>query len=73
MTIATLLVGVGHGLFSWSEPAGRWAAVRRNILCPARIISHHSASPFEITNNGHMDRFDAMRVFTRIVERRSFT
>jgi DNA-binding transcriptional LysR family regulator len=38
-----------------------------------RIISHYSASLFEIGEQSAMDRFEAMRVFSRVVERRSFT
>ena len=38
-----------------------------------RIISHCSASLFEIGEQSAMDRFEAMRVFSRVVERRSFT
>src|SRR5690242_21279432 len=37
-------------------------------------MSHKSTSLSELANNGaSMDRFEAMRVFTRIVERSSFT
>jgi Bacterial regulatory helix-turn-helix protein, lysR family len=44
------------------------------FISPNKIIGHNPASPSELANNGaSMDRFDAMRVFTRIVERRSFT
>src|SRR3984885_7414384 len=39
-----------------------------------KIIGHKPATLSEVANNGAgMDRFDAMRVFTRIVERKSFT
>jgi len=38
-----------------------------------RIISHCSTSLFEIGEQSAMDRFEAMRVFSRVVERRSFT
>src|SRR5258706_15896762 len=37
-----------------------------------RIIRHYPASQSANANNP-MDRFDAMRVFARVVERRSFT
>ena len=44
------------------------------FISPNKIIGHNPASLSEPANNGaSMDRFDAMRVFTRIVERRSFT
>jgi DNA-binding transcriptional LysR family regulator len=46
----------------------------RLLVSSWEIISHKLASLSEYSNNGaNMDRFDAMRVFTRIVERRSFT
>jgi DNA-binding transcriptional LysR family regulator len=38
-----------------------------------RIIGHSSASLFENGEQSPMDRFEAMRVFSRVVERRSFT
>lgn len=38
-----------------------------------RIISHCPASLFENGEQFPMDRFEAMRVFSRVVERRSFT
>jgi DNA-binding transcriptional LysR family regulator len=42
--------------------------------CHRRIIGRDSATPFGVPEQlGAMDRFEAMRVFTRVVERRNFT
>src|SRR3984893_6208105 len=42
-------------------------------LLTTRIIRHDLALQSGIREQYRMDRFDAMRVFTRVVERRSFT
>jgi DNA-binding transcriptional LysR family regulator len=56
-------------------PAGDRRLMREKLLVSLdKIIGHKPASLSEAANNGvSMDRFDAMRVFTRIVERKSFT
>lgn len=42
-------------------------------LSITRIIGHYSTSESENSEQSKMDRFDAMRVFTRVIERCSFT
>jgi DNA-binding transcriptional LysR family regulator len=61
-------------IFVFLNLAGDDAAPMTLKICPSigRIIRHYWASQSGLGEQ-FMDRFDTMRVFTRVVERRSFT